>query len=111
MSVELLQNHSKNSHRATRTALQLNRCDDERRSDLRQRTQVSQILQLIDLRAEHETVYGKILRVTGIDAQRIATEPADLSFQQDFGGFHRESREVHFARRVSIAVALHIGPA
>src|SRR5215470_5819958 len=56
-------------------------------------------------------MHGKIRRGTVVRAQRVATKPADLSLNQQFCRVDGESREMHAALGVLIAILLHIGPA
>src|SRR6202035_4068962 len=63
----------KHAHRSSRPTFQLDRRHNQKRARLRQSTQISQILELIQARAQHQMVHLEILRCPVVRAQCIAS--------------------------------------
>src|SRR5262249_48359345 len=53
----------------------------------------------------------KIRGVASVDAERVAAKAADFAVQKNVCGFYGESRKMHRAFRVGVAIALRIRPA
>src|SRR5260370_3520972 len=69
-------------HCSTRTALQLNRRYDQKRTCLWQFAQVGQVFEMIQTRSQRHVMHREILRPAVVDAQRIAPNPAYLAPNQ-----------------------------
>src|SRR5580692_11144824 len=105
-----LRQQRKHTGRSARTALELDRRHDEKRTLFRKFAQIREVLKMVEARSERQMMHRKIQGRAAIHADGVSSDAADLALDQPLDRLQGKSRKMHASGLILIAVRLQVGP-